>query len=57
MDTLLLFMAGMLAPVANKAGRDWLVWLLVGSVLSPLCAALALLMPGPNQPPPCLLAT
>ena len=57
MDTLLIFMAGMLAPVANKAGRDWLVWLLVGSVLSPLCAALALLMPGPDQQLPCPSAT
>ena len=37
-------MAGMLAPVASKAGRDGLTWLLAGSVPSPLCAALALLM-------------
>ena len=57
MDTLLLFMAGMLAPAANKAGRDWLAWLLVGSVLGPLCAALALLMLRSDQEPSCPLAT
>ena len=57
MDTLLIFMAGLLAPITSKAGRDWLLWLLVGSVLSPLCAALALLMPGSGQDPSCPLAT
>lgn len=40
--SLLILLTGLLAMATDKPGRDGLVWLLVGSVLSPLLAALAM---------------
>ena len=39
----LAILASLLAMLANKPGRARLVWLFVGSVLSPVLAAMALL--------------
>ena len=40
----LVLLASLLAMLANKPGRAQLVWLFAGSVLSPVLAALALLV-------------
>ena len=40
----LVLLVSLLAMCADRPGRERLLWLLVGSFLSPLCAALALLV-------------
>ena len=42
--TFLAILASLLAMLANRPGRAQLAWLFIGSVLSPVLAALALLV-------------
>lgn len=53
----LALLATVLAMCADKTGRDRLAWLVVGSVVGPMCAALTLLMLGSIQEPSCPDAT